>query len=422
MTIALTITNLASPATLVNAADVTSPDAELLAYINNLLNGTQAFDAQLWTNSTATLATDTLSLASKPRVLVVDTEAAGATDDLSTISNGTAYQQLWIKAANAGRVITVKHNVGNIKLNGSADVTLSSTAWLLLFYDGTQWTDVFIPASTVPSQVCNARLTLTSGTAVTTSDVTAATSVYMTPYKGNRISLYNGTSWITYSFSEITISLTGFTADKNYDVFAYVSSGTVVTETVVWTNDTTRATAITLQDGVYVKSGTTSKRYVGTFRTTSTIGQCEDSISKRYVWNMDNRVTRQLQVTDTTDSWTYATNTWRSWNNSTNNRVSFVMGVAEGAVSLEFWGGGVHSTTGAFALGIGLDSTSSPSGTYQRVKQTTDAALGAAYAGVPAAGFHYLQLLEITTGATATFYGDNGGTLQQAGAVGTMAA
>ena len=42
----------------------------------------------------------------------------------------------------------------------------------------------------------NGRLTLTSGTPVTTNDVTAATTIYYTPYKGNAIQLYNGTNWI----------------------------------------------------------------------------------------------------------------------------------------------------------------------------------------------------------------------------------
>lgn len=41
----------------------------------------------------------------------------------------------------------------------------------------------------------NGRLTLTTGTPITTSDVTASTSVYFTPYKGNRIALFNGCSW-----------------------------------------------------------------------------------------------------------------------------------------------------------------------------------------------------------------------------------
>jgi len=45
MTITLTISTLASIGTAINAADVTTPDNELLAHINNTLNGAQAFEA-----------------------------------------------------------------------------------------------------------------------------------------------------------------------------------------------------------------------------------------------------------------------------------------------------------------------------------------------------------------------------------------
>lgn len=44
MTIALTISTLASIGTAINAADVTTPDNELLAHINNILNGAQQFE------------------------------------------------------------------------------------------------------------------------------------------------------------------------------------------------------------------------------------------------------------------------------------------------------------------------------------------------------------------------------------------
>lgn len=45
MTITLTISSLASIGTAINAADVTTPDNELLGHINNMLNGAQEFDA-----------------------------------------------------------------------------------------------------------------------------------------------------------------------------------------------------------------------------------------------------------------------------------------------------------------------------------------------------------------------------------------
>lgn len=271
------------------------------------------------------------------------------------------------------------------------------------------------------SHVCEGRLTLTSGLSVTTSDVTAATSVYFTPHVGNRIAIYNGSSWAEFAFSELTLSLSGLAANTNFDVFIYNNSGTLTLESVAWTTDTARATGLTRQDGVRVKSGETNKRYIGTIRTTGTIGQCEDSISKRYVWNAYNRVARNLQVTDTTDSWTYATATWRGWNNAAANRVGFVRGLNEDNVIFDFVGA-LSTSTPAGAVGIGLDSTSSPSIIYSRAATTAVGPVNAGYKGTPSEGFHFLQLLEYAVGATVTFYGDNGTTFMQTGGTGSVAA
>ena len=52
------------------------------------------------------------------------------------------------------------------------------------------------------------RLTLTSGTPVTSADVTAATTVYSTPYKGGQIALYYSSTWTVYSNAEKSINLT----------------------------------------------------------------------------------------------------------------------------------------------------------------------------------------------------------------------
>lgn len=106
------------------------------------------------------------------------------------------------------------------------------------------------------NDVVDGRLTLTTAVPVTTADVSAAVTAYYTPYKGNRIALCNAQAWNTRTFSEITISLVGLTASKPYDIFAFDSSGTVAIETLVWTNTTTRATALALQDGVLSKAGT----------------------------------------------------------------------------------------------------------------------------------------------------------------------
>jgi len=177
------------------------------------------------------------------------------------------------------------------------------------------------------------RLTLTTGTPVTTSDVTAATSLYFTPYKGNHIALYNDdfSEWRFYEFDEVSYSLSGKAADTNYDVFLYDDAGTLTQELVAWSDDTTRATALATQSGVYVKTSEIYKRYLGTIRTTGTIGQCEDSESKRFCWNYHNRVARNMRIVDISDH-TYASSTKRYWNNDSSYKIEYIIGVIEDVV------------------------------------------------------------------------------------------
>ncbi len=110
----------------------------------------------------------------------------------------------------------------------------------------------------------NFRLTLTSGVAVTTTDVVNAQTIYCTPYNGNTISLYNGTNWVLYSSVEFSLAL-GTLSTGMYDVFCYANSGIPTLEYLAWTNDTTRATALVLQDGILCKTGALTRRYLGTF-------------------------------------------------------------------------------------------------------------------------------------------------------------
>src|ERR1051325_5536196 len=82
-----------------------------------------------------------------------------------------------------------------------------------------------------------ARLTLTTAVPVTTSDVTGAGTIYLTPYKGNQIWLYDGSAqWNLFNLTEISLALT-LTSGKPYDIFCFDSSGTPTLESLVWTND-----------------------------------------------------------------------------------------------------------------------------------------------------------------------------------------
>lgn len=267
----------------------------------------------------------------------------------------------------------------------------------------------------VPS-MCNGRLTAVSATPVPTSNQTSVGTIYFTPYQGNKITIFNGTNWILYTFTERSLSLSGLVASgSNYDVFIYNNSGTLTLElSAAWTTDNGRADAIVLQDGVYVKSGATTRRYLGTLRGTGS-GTTEDSTSKRFIWNNENRVLRHMQVTEATTTWTYNTATWRPANNSSSNALQFVIGLPE-VLAKAMVTGFMSNSYGAASnqpFGIGLDSTSTNSAqAFGTMNTYSGLPIRAYYYGLPAtSGYHYLQWLErsISNGSTTTYYGTNGG-------------
>lgn len=261
---------------------------------------------------------------------------------------------------------------------------------------------------TIDVGVCEGRLTLTSGTPVTTSDVTAATNVYWTPYKGKYVALYDGASaWVMRAFVETTLALGTVTSGLPYDIFAYDNAGTLALEKLAWTNGTTRATALTLQDGVLVKTGATTRRYLGTIYTTSTT-TTEDSLLNRFVWNYYNRRPRHLLRRETTSTWTYTTATWRQANASASNQVALVIGVDDSLVSILARGMAWSVSSGVvLGCGVGVDSTTTPSTSMVGGSGATTP--GSVYMPLIgkgelslAVGYHYLALLEYSAASGTT--------------------
>lgn len=256
------------------------------------------------------------------------------------------------------------------------------------------------------------RLTLTSGTPVTTADVTGATTLYLSPYVGNNIALYDGSAWQILSSAEVSIALGTLVDATNYDVFAYDNAGTLTLELLAWTNDTTRATALVRQDGVWSKTGALTRRYVGTIRTTATT-TTEDSVAKRFVWNASNRNLRKMRVVEGTDSWTYTTAAWRSANNSAANRLQYVQGLSEEPVSARVLACSANASGNpSRRAGVGVDVTNASSSDLMvDNNQNTGptASTVTFYSGWPGIGFHFLQWVEYSDASgTTTWYGDAG--------------
>lgn len=222
-----------------------------------------------------------------------------------------------------------------------------------------------IALGTTDNSLCQGRLTLQSGQPE--ADQAASATLYWTPYKGNRLALYDTSisAWVGYSFSELSTSLAAISANKNYDVFVYDNSGVLTLELVVWTSNTVRATAIVLQDGVYVKSGSANKRYLGSVRSDSGGGTVSDTQSKRHVYNLYNKLARPVSVTDSTASWTYTTASFRQANNAVANQVTVMVGVADIAAHIEAIGNAANTNTGVgLVSAIGIDSTTAASGKF----------------------------------------------------------
>jgi hypothetical protein len=263
-----------------------------------------------------------------------------------------------------------------------------------------------------PQGICGGRLTTESGVGVSTSDRTSQGTVYLTPHVHNLIGLHDGTSWTLHTFSEASLSVSTSTSGLPYDVFAYNNSGTVAIEKLAWTNGTTRATGLTTQDGVYVKSGDTTRLYVGTFYTTSTT-TTEDSATKRFVWNNYNRVQRPFTRTESTVSWTYNTASFRQFNNSGSNQVECVVGIAHAHIELFFGCYGVLNTSGGVlaSIGIGRDATNANIGARPEGSLFTANAyqnLTCHYNGYVPLGYHYYSMIELGAGSgTTTFYGNS---------------
>lgn len=272
---------------------------------------------------------------------------------------------------------------------------------------------------------CQGRLTLASGSPVPPADVSAAGTLYFSPYRGSQVSLYTPLGWRLRSFSEVSLSLSSLASSTNYDVFLYDLDGALTLQAAAWTADTTRAAALAWQDGVPVQTGAPERRYLGTIRT-SAAGQGEDSALRRFVWNFTNRRVRSLRVAEQADLWTYNVRTLRPFNNSTANRVEFVLGLLEDAVQLNFCAFAKAASAANFGIGIGLDSITAddPLVVKNAGGSTTGDGLSAVYSGLPGqVGYHYLQLLEIAASAvTTTYYGNRDLELEQSGASGFVMA
>jgi hypothetical protein len=154
-------------------------------------------------------------------------------------------------------------------------------------------------------------------------------TIYLHPYIGNMISLFNGATWEVKQFSStLALNASSVTADINYDIFAYLNGSTLSFESIVWSNDTSRSVAISLQDGVYCKFNDKTRRYLGSVRKTSS--NFYNDYSRRLVFNAYNRVKRLNMNFGYFDSWSITPSlNYRVINTSLLPTIKFLYGLPE---------------------------------------------------------------------------------------------
>lgn len=159
-------------------------------------------------------------------------------------------------------------------------------------------------------------------------------TLYYTPDESDLIALYDGTRWNLYEFTERSLNISAYTASTPYDIWLYDNAGTLTLDSTAWSSDTARATDLATQDGVDVKSGDATRRYLGTIRITATTGDCEFSWGhplvetlhcSMYVWNRYNQIAVGGIISDLTSHNTNST-TYRQWRANTENRIDVVVG------------------------------------------------------------------------------------------------
>jgi hypothetical protein len=291
-------------------------------------------------------------------------------------------------------------------------------------------------------------LTLTSGVPVTTADVTGAGTLYLTPFRNKYISLVTAGVWTSYLSAEFSLVLSGLTSGRVYDVFAYAVAGvpTLILGPdwqVGGVSNLARGTGagsteLDLQDGILVNkfaitSGPGAKEgvLIGSILTTG-VATTEESVLKCFTDDILYRVPRPLRATDTTDSWTYGTDTIRQANGNTANKVEWVDSLGTRLVDLTVNATAYVGANSARAakIGIGIGSSVAFSGLVPGAYSFSSGLGGGTVAGYFAMTASYRDFvglgqrsglwLEKGADGTCIFLGDNGGDSQQCGIVGTL--
>lgn len=280
------------------------------------------------------------------------------------------------------------------------------------------------------------RLTLTSGVAVTETDVTGATTVYFTNAIGNKIPLWNGSQWVVRTFTELSNITTNSATGKAgpaavgnnaiHFLMLWDDNGqTRLTRSPAWTSDTVVGTGagsaeIDFRDGVPINKFDITNGplagyglIIGAVRSNGS-AQLTDSFARRWVSNIYNAVPRAMRVLET-GSWNYTTDSWRQANANTANQCDWLHALAGVMTEAEVHAAVSNTSAGVYVLvAIGIDNNTAATTGFLTAYNDTQVAsknigLDASWKGFAGQGRHYAAWLERSQAVgTSTWIGDGG--------------
>ncbi|HEB26766.1 MAG TPA: hypothetical protein ENI05_03170 [Porticoccus sp.] len=399
---------------------------------------------RLFINNSGKVTIQELELASGTTVNDIDTAMAGSpTDDQlltaqgiseAILAGGGGVTGTVLLAFNARLTLTTGESVPTADVSNATEIYITShDGDRLTFYNGSTWdtieldSDVSILITHTMNGDTHNGTKVIDNLAESTSQLIPGMIVTGTGVGvGAVIDTVDSDSQITVdvnSTADGTVAITSKVLKNTMvDIFAFNDSGTAKLEMVSWATKFVRATAITQVDGIDVKTGDTSRRLVGSVaidisvngvtheRRTFAAGQPPfRGVSNRY-----NRVMKEFEILEATDSWVYAVAAIRAWNNTTTNRVIFANCIDRDPVLCMFGFGANASAVGNISLnGFGAKDNAVTGWAGPAGGNAT-----AVYYDKPGLGLNFLGLTEYAFVAS-TIFGDAGApTAFQMGATG----
>lgn len=293
------------------------------------------------------------------------------------------------------------------------------------------------------------RGTLTSGVAVTVSDVVGATIAYYVsalsagPAPPAYVPLWNGGAFISTSFTQlvndITQSVTGKSgaaaaaANSIYDFYVWNDAGTVrLTRSAAWASDTSRGTGAGTAEVDFTTAFPTNKQAVtngpaagfGTLvfsARTDGSSQLKDTKAFRWLSNLYNYVPRPMSVVEATASWPYTTAAYRQANANTANQLDFIQCGAGAMLVAHVSGNSGNTSVGVLqTVGIGINQVTTNNASNWAVQNSPVASavmpLVADYVGYVPFGRSFAAWLEYSAASgTTTWYANLSPGVTQAG-------